>query len=243
MTMDSIFNIEKNEGKAFLIQTAQTALWKCDFWWKDFNQLINRHCYQEEFYLMNEKPTKDSVDVCLTRFLKKLKSKYKITCHHETQTHIITLSLGFTKTTSCSRGIRHYVRDEIRIEITRQDIHLHLLPYSGFEKVFPLLDYKIIQNILEDFCREFFEHPNEHYIEYQDFCKRLQNSVDKLTYKTREIARCSIESIYEASAEKQKVLNHGYLNFCVMIDGEYDFILYQDFLDDPQVLIKKLQKK
>ena len=29
----------------------------------------------------------------------------------------------------------------------------------------------------------------------------------------------------------------------IRLDGEYDFILYQDFLDDPQVLIKKLQKK
>ena len=229
--------------KKFLIQSAQTNLWKCNFWRELFFDVLKRHSYQEEFYLVGENPTKDDVDVYLYNFLKKLKSKYNTFCRRETLKNAIRLYLSFTKTALRSKIIKRYFYDEICIEISSEDIHLNILPYRGYEKVFPLLDFIIVQNVLEDYCREFFEHTDEGYIEFLDYCKKIQWNIDNLTYKTREIARSSIESIYSNSAEEPKEIRHTIFCSIVKIGGKDTVILYQDFLDDPQVLIGKLQKK
>ncbi len=240
---DCDFELEKEKEKKFLVRMAQIALWKGDFWSKLFFKVLRRHSYQEEFFLIGENPTKDFIYINLHKFLKKLKSKYKISCHRETLKKKRRLYLGLTKTSACSREIRHYLNYEICIVINANSIYLNLLPYSGYEIAFSSLDFQLVQNILEDFCNEFFAHPDEWYLEYLDFCQRLQKSEEKLTFKTSEIARSSIESIYNASAEKQKILSLGCIYSNMLIDGQEVCILYQDFLDDPQVLIKKLQKK
>ena len=231
------------DEKKSLIQSAQTNLWKCNFWKDLFFDVLKRHSYQEEFYLVGENPIKDIVDVYLYNFLKKLKSRYDIFCRRETRKNAIRLYLSFTKAALRSKMFKHYFYDEISIEITREDIYLNFLPYRGYEKVFSILDYIIVQNIIEDYCREIFVHPNESYIEFLDFCKRIQRTIDKQTYKTMEIARSSIESIYSNSAEEPKEIRHDFFCSIMKIGGKDTVILYQDFLDDPQILIKKLQKK
>ena len=61
----------------------------------------------------------------------------------------------------------------------------------------------------------------------------MEDSIDKLTYKTIEIARSSIESIYCNSAEEPKEIGHALICSVVKIGGKDTVILYQDFLDDP----------
>ena len=243
MILDEEYCVRVEEEKRIYIQKRQIALVKCDFWNKLFFDVLKKHSYQEEFYLVGENPTKAFVADYLQNCLGGLKSKYKISFHRRVEKGRISFSLSFVSPACCSKEIRQYLFDEIWIVIKRGLINLHLLPYSGFENSFPLLDYKIVQSVLEDYCKQFFENPDERYLEFIDFCKRMQNSEEKLTYKTSEIARSSIESIYNASAEKDKKIELGYVGSTLKINGEEILILYQDFLDDPQVLIKKLQKK
>ena len=242
MILDEEYCVRVEEEKRIYIQKRQIALVKCDFWNKLFFDVLKKHSYQEEFYLVGENPTKAFVADYLQNCLGGLKSKYKISFHRRVEKGRISFSLSFVSLACCSKEIRQYLFDEIWIVIKRGLINLYLLPYSGFENSFPLLDYKIVQSVLEDYCKQFFENPDERYLEFIDFCKRMQNSEEKLTYKTSEIARSSIESIYNASAEKDKKIELGYVGFTLKINGEEILILYQDFLDDPQVLIKKLQK-
>ena len=226
-----------------LIQWAQGVLWKSRFWGELFFNVLKRHSYEEEFYLVGEYPTKKIVDNFLHQHLKSLQSKYKITCRRETQKDSVELSLGLTRTTFRSKRKRGYFCDEIKIIITHNNILLELLPYSTFEKEFPLLDYLIVQNILDDFCKTFFDNPDQSYVEFLDFCKKIQHSKKTLTHKTRQIAQSSIESIYFTSAEKQKEINHGFLYSNIKIDGKDDIVIYQDFLNNPQDFINKLKKR
>ena len=214
---------------------------ECDFWRKLFLDVLKRYGCQKQAFLRGTLQNLKRVNGCLNKFVKKLQSEYSIICHRETLGHETMLSLSFTKSVLCSKEIRHFIRDEIYISITCDGINLYLCSHS--HEVFPLLNYQLVENIIEDFCREFFNYLDERYLEFLNFCKRIQNGDDRLTYKKSIIARSSIESLYNASEENTKIIKQGQVYSTLNIDGEDVFVLHQDFLDDPQALIKKLQKK
>lgn len=214
---------------------------ECDFWRKLFLDVLKRYGCQKQAFLRGTLQNLKRVNGCLNKFVKKLQSEYSIICHRETLGHETMLSLSFTKSVLCSKEIRHFIRDEIYISITCDGINLYLCSHS--HEVFPLLNYQLVENIIEDFCREFFNYLDERYLEFLNFCKRIQNGDDRLTYKNSIIARSSIESLYNASEENTKIIKQGQVYSTLNIDGEDVFVLHQDFLDDPQALIKKLQKK
>ena len=240
---DSFFSrmqIEKEKDE--LIRKAQSDLWKCAFWKTVFNDILKKHSYQEEFYLVGKKPTQSEVEVYLYDVLKKLRNKYKIKCRRQTTKNDIIFDLWLFNDLSVSNKNHTSLQNEISIRVSHVGIFLGVLPYSSLSKIFRLDEYLTVEKIVIDFCNTILTSPDIHLIDFISYRNKLEEEVQYLTVKIIEIAQNSIKSLYEKSKQKIKKISHFYLYSKLIIDGEEICIRHKEFLDNPQILIKKLQK-
>ncbi len=234
-----IFAVEK----ARLLDQAQKKLWKADFWRPSFFRVINRHSYQKEFYLLGRTPTPQEVEFYLYKVFKKLLSKYEIACRRTTAKGFVRLDLGVSYVNWNSRK-RHVINaSEIEVHIDDDQIILALLPYNNMVVKYYLDEYLIVENIINDLCAEFFASPSKEVLNFQNYRKRMLLEEKSLSQKSIEIARTSINSLYEAYTEEDKHIFSGYLFSILKIHGKSEVILHKDFLENPQILTAKLQRK
>ena len=235
----SVIEEEKNE----LIRQAQSDLWKCAFWRNIFYELLDKHSYQEEFYLVGKKPTQSEVEVYLHNVLKKLRAEYKIKCRRLTTKNDIILDLWLCYDLRFSKKDQNPLQNEISIRVTHVGIFLEVLPYSSLTRIFRLDEYLIVEKIIIDYCNIILTSPDIHLTDFITYRKNLEEDVQYLTVKTIDIAQSSIKSLYEKSEQKFKQITQSCLFSKLMIDGEEICIRHKEFLDNPQILIQKLQKK
>ena len=231
----------KNEKK-WLLEQVQKDLWKCDFWKPAFYKVLNRHSYQKEFYLLGSEPTPQFVDMYLHNVLRKLQEKYEVACRRSTAKGFVQLGLGISYVSTHTRKRQMTTVNEMEVYIDDSQITIALLPYSEMAAKYYLDEYLIVENIIYDLCQELFAAPVKQIADFQNYHKKLDADQRALNLRVIEIARSSINSLYEKSFGRDITLQ-GYLFTVVSIDGKEGCILHKDFLDNPQILISKLQKE
>lgn len=242
MTEAEFFRENIENEKRGLILKAQNQLWKYEFWKNNYYEISKKHCYQNEFYLIGKKPSKTEVEVYLYDIFKKLRSKYKIKCKRQTTKRDIVLELGLSFVSSKSKDLYCY-KKEISVRISKVGIYLMILPYCCISEIYRLDEYITVANIIKDYCHQIITSPDIHFTEFIEFRKKIEEAAESLTIKTIDIAQSSIKSLYDASNQKNKNISQEYLCSFLLIDNEFSCIFHKDFLDNPQILIQKLQKK
>ena len=237
--MPEMIRIEKTD----ILKKAQNELWRSKFWEKSFFDVVNRHCYQSDYYLLKQPLTFNDVDAHLWKTIKKLGAKYKIPCKRETSKYEILFELGLSFAGEPSKRKRALLESEIYVKLNRKGISFYLLPYSHLAKGFILFDYQVVENILTDFCNENFSNPAKEFIDFLEYKKKLNEDIESLSVRSIDIAKSSIKSLYEASNQINKKIAQGYLFSEMIINKKEVRIMHKEFLDNPQILIQKLQKK
>ncbi len=231
------------QEKRWLLERTQKNLWKCDFWKSVFYKVLERHSFQKEFYLLGNEPTPQSVEIYLHNFLKSLQEKYEVACRRNTAKGFVELGLGVSYLGSHSRKRQMASASELAVYIDDSQITLSLLPYSGMVGKYYLDDYLIVEKVIKDFCEDLFGEPAEQLADFQDLRRSLDAHDMALNFRSIEIARSSINCLYEKAGGEEDNKFQGYLFTLFDIDGREEYILHKEFLDDPQVLISKLKKK
>lgn len=237
--MPEMIRIEKTD----ILKKAQNELWRSKFWEKSFFDVVNRHCYQSDYYLLKQPLTFNDVDAHLWKTIKKLGAKYKIPCKRETSKYEILFELGLSFAGEPSKRKRAFLESEIYVKLNRKGISFYLLPYSHLAKGFILFDYQVVENILTDFCNEILSNPAKEFTDFLEYKKKLNEDIESLSVRSIDIAKSSIKSLYEASNQINKKIAQGYLFSEMIINKKEVRIMHKEFLDNPQILIQKLQKK
>lgn len=237
--MPEMIRIEKGE----ILKQAQKELWRSKFWEKPFFDVVNRHSYQADYYLVKQPLTFNDVDSYLCKTFKKLSKKYIIPCKRTTSKYEILFELGLSYVGEPSKKKMCFLESEICVKLSRKGIAFYLLPYSHMAKGFILSDFLVVENILMDFCNEIFTNPAKEFTDFLEFKKKLDEDVKSLSLRSIEIAKSSIKSLYEASNQINKEIGQGYLFSEMIINKKEVRIMHKEFLDNPQILIQKLQKK
>ena len=230
------------QEKKWLLEHAQTKLWKSDFWKPVFYKVLNRHGLQKEFYLLGAEPTPDFVDKYLHSTLKKLQGRYEVACRRCSGKNGIELSLGLSYVSSRTRKRQMTTVSELSVYIDDTQITVSMLPYSEMVGKYYLDEYIIVENVLNDLCAELFSSLAKQISDFQNYRKKLQSDEKRLNLRTIEIARASIKSLYKKSSDEDDIVLEGYLFTILRISGKEECILYRNFLDNPQMFISKLQK-
>ena len=234
--------VMKREIK-WLLERAQTELWKKDFWKLVFFKVLNRHSYQKDFYLLGSDPSLIEVDLYLHKAFKKMEACYQVACRRRTTKGGVELCLGVSYVTSHSKKRQMTSVSELVVVINANEISVMLLPYSVMVGTFFLDEYVVVEKVICELCKELFSMPDKGLAAFQDYRKKLEADTKALNLRMIEIARGSITSLYEKSSEEEKEISHGYLYSLLKIAGKEECILHKDFLENPQLLIAKLQKK
>lgn len=231
----------KNEKK-WLLEHSQKELWKCDFWKPAFYKVLKRHGYQNEYHLFGGEPTPLFVEEYLHNVLRKLQEKYGLACRRVTAKDFVRLDLGISYVSSHSRKRQMTTVGELEIFIDDSQITVALLPYSSMAEKYRLDEYLIVENLINDLCEELFKTPVKQISDFQNYREKLNAIHQGMNPRLIEMVQSSINSLYTKALGKKSVLQ-GYLFTQLFIDGKEEMILHKDFLDNPQVLISKLQKK
>lgn len=232
-----------------LLEEAQKKHWLCDFWAYVFYDVVyNRHTYQNEYYLLGNKPTTQKVDTYLYNALKKLQGKYEVACRRRTRKSksgkkFIELNLGVNYMSSHSRKRQMTTYGELSIYIDDSYIFIRLLPYRDKTARYSLYEYLTVEKIINDLCAELFSSSIKEISDFQNYRKKLEKDVKSMNLRAIEIARASIKSIYLKSEEENKNIFCGYLYSHLKIGEKTETIIHKDFLENPQLLVSKLQKK
>lgn len=229
--------------KTWLLEKFQSILWKAEFWKTSFYKVLKRHNFQKDFYLLGSEPDYLDVDYHLYKVLGNLRSKYDIACHRETAKGCITLRLSVSYVNNTFGKKLLLNSSEMVISIDKSQISLMVLPYSKMVANFPLDEYFVVENIITDFCQEWFLSPHKELINFQEYREKLDEDEKYLTDKSIQIALSSIKTIYKSFGGKDEDFSKGYLFSTVRIGDRKELILHRDFLDDPQFFISLLQKK
>ena len=237
--MPEMILVEKTD----ILKKAQNELWRSKFWEKSFFDVVNRHCYQSDYYLIKQPLTFNDVDSHLWKTIKNLGAKYRIRCRRETSKYEILFELALCYAGDPSKRKLPLIESDIYIKLNRKGISFYLLPYSHLAKGFILSDYQVVENILIDFCNELFSNPPKEFTDFLESKKKLDEDIESLSVRSIEIARSSIKSLYEASDQENKKIMPGYLFSDMIINKKEVRIMHKEFLDNPQILIQKLQKK
>ena len=229
--------------KKWLLEQVQKELWKCDFWKPAFYKVLNRHSYQDEFYLLGSEPTPQFVDKYLHKVLKRLQGKYEVACRRVTARDFVELNLGISHVSTHTRKRQLTTLSELDVYVDDSQITVSLLPYSALVGIYYLDEYLIAEKVINELCEELFSTKEKQISDFQKYRKKLDTDQKSLNLKAIEIARSSIYSLYKKSSEESDNILQGYLFTALGIDGKGECILHKDFLENPQILTAKLQKK
>ena len=116
--------------KKWLLEKVQKDLWKCDFWKPTFFNVLYRHSYQNEFYLLGSEPTPQFVERYLHNVLRKIQGKHEVACRRVTAKDFVELNLGISYVSSHSRKRQMTTVSELVVYIDDDQITVSLLPYG-----------------------------------------------------------------------------------------------------------------
>lgn len=209
-----------------------------EFWQTLFCDLLKKHSFQNDFFLVNANLTNEDVVKHFRKVVSELTAKYDLSfteTSHPTRTEF--------KLRFCYYGNKKKMSDELSVIVCIKDITIRILPHNPLLKFFWLEEYRLVENILTGMCDEFYNLQKQKFNKLQEDYKKIESSSKGLTSKTIEIAQNSIRTLYEASAQKNRSLVQRNLYSAMIINGQNVRIYHKDFLDDPKVLMNEFGKK
>lgn len=219
-------------------QTELFSRFQTEFWQTLFCDLLKKHSFQNDFFLVNANLTNNDVVEHIRKVVSELCQMYELTfteTSHPTRTEF--------KLRFCYYQHKEKKFDELSVIVCLKDITMRILPHNPLLKLFWLEEYVLVENILKGLCDELYNIHKQQFNKLQEDYKRIETSSEGLTLKTIEIARNSIRSLYEASSQKNRSLVQRNLYSSMLINGRSVRIFHKDFLADPKVLLKELGKK
>lgn len=209
-----------------------------EFWQTLFCDLLKKHSFQNDFFLVNANLTNEDVVKHFRKVVSELTAKYDLSfteTSHPTRTEF--------KLRFCYYGNKKKMSDELSVIVCIKDITIRILPHNPLLKLFWLEEYRLVENILTGMCDELYNLQKQKFNKLQEDYKKIESSSKGLTTKTIEIAQNSIRTLYEASAQKNRSLVQRNLYSAMIINGKNVRIYHKDFLDDPKVLMNEFGKK
>ena len=209
-----------------------------EFWQTLFCDLLKKHSFQNDFFLVNANLTNEDVVKHFRKVVSELTAKYDLSfteTSHPTRTEF--------KLRFCYYGNKKKMSDELSVIVCIKDITIRILPHNPLLKFFWLEEYRLVENILTGMCDELYNLQKQKFNKLQNDYKKIESSSKGLTTKTIEIAQNSIRTLYEASAQKNRSLVQRNLYSAMIINGKNVRIYHKDFLDDPKVLMNEFGKK
>ena len=223
---------------AVVLEQEQTDLFtrvQTEFWQTLFCDLLKKHSYQNDFFLVNANLTNEDVVEHFRKVVSELTDKYELSfieTGHPTRTEF---KLHF-----CYYGYKKKMFDELSVIVCIKDITMRILPHNPLLKLFLLEEYRLVENILIGMCDELYNLQKQKFNQLQEDYKKIESSSKGLTTKTIEIAQNSIRTLYEASSQKNRSLVQRNLYSAMIINGKNVRIYHRDFLEDPKVLMNEL---
>lgn len=209
-----------------------------EFWQALFCDLLKKHSFQNDFFLVNANLTNEDVVNHFRKVVSELTAKYDLSfteTSHPTRTEF--------KLRFCYYGNKKKMSDELSVIVCIKDITMRILPHNSLLKLFWLEEYRLVENILTGMCDELYNLQKQKFNKLQNDYKKIESSSKGLTTKTIEIAQNSIRTLYEASAQKNRSLVQRNLYSAMIINGKNVRIYHKDFLDDPKVLMNEFGRK
>lgn len=209
-----------------------------EFWQTLFCDLLKKHSFQNDFFLVNANLTNEDVVNHFRKVVSELTAKYDLSfteTSHPTRTEF--------KLRFCYYGYKKKLFDELSVIVCIKDITMRILPHNPLLKLFWLEEYRLVENILTGMCDELYNLQKQKFNKLQNDYKKIESSSKGLTTKTIEIAQNSIRTLYEASAQKNRSLVQRNLYSAMIINGKNVRIYHKDFLDDPKVLMNEFGRK
>lgn len=209
-----------------------------EFWQTLFCDLLKKHSFQNDFFLVNANLTNEDVVNHFRKVVSELTDKYELSfteTSHPTRTEF--------KLRFCYYGYKKNMFDELSVIVCIKDITMRILPHNPLLKLFWLEEYRLVENILIGMCDELYNLQKQKFNKLQEDYKKIESSSKGLTTKTIEIAQNSIRTLYEASPQKNRSIVQRNLYSAMIINGQNVRIYHKDFLDDPKVLLNEFSRK
>ena len=209
-----------------------------EFWQTLFCDLLKKHSFQNDFFLVNANLTNEDVVKHFRKVVSELTAKYDLSfteTSHPTRTEF--------KLRFCYYGYKKKLFDELSVIVCIKDITMRILPHNPLLKLFWLEEYRLVEYILTGMCDELYNLQKQKFNKLQNDYKKIESSSKGLTTKTIEIAQNSIRTLYEASAQKNRSLVQRNLYSAMIINGKNVRIYHKDFLEDPKVLMNEFGRK
>ena len=222
---------------AVALEREQTELFsrmQTEFWQGMFCDLLKKHSFQNDFFLVNANLTNNDVVEHIRQVVSELTQKYDLSfteTSHPTRTEF--------KLRFCYYGHKEKKFDELSVIVCINDITMRILPHNPLLKLFWLEEYVLVENILTGLCDELYNLQKQQFNKLQEDYRRIELSSKGLTTKTIEIAQNSIRTLYDASSQKNRSLVQRNLYSAMLINGRNVRIFHRDFLADPKVLMKE----
>lgn len=207
-----------------------------EFWQTLFCDLLKKHSFQNDFFLVSANLTNGDVVEHLRKVVSELSEKYELSfteTSHPTRTEF--------KLRFCYYGYKKQMFEELSVMVCINDITIRILPHSPLLKLFWLEEYQLVENIIKEMCLQLFENQKEKFQELRENYKEISASAEGLTAKTIEIAQNTIRILYEASDEKHRNLVQRKLYSSLLYRGRMIRIFHRDFLKDPGILTRELK--
>ena len=205
-----------------------------EFWQTLFCDLLKKHSFQNDFFLVSANLTNGDVVEHLRKVVSELSEKYELSFIEKSHPTRTEFKLRFYY-----YGFKKKMFDEFSVIVCINDITMRILSHSPLLKLFWLEEYKLVENILTGLCDELYNRQKQKFNKLQEDYKKIESSSKGLTTKTIEIAQNSIRTLYEASTQKNRSLVQRNLYSAMIIKGKNVRIYHKDFLDNPKVLMKE----
>lgn len=221
------------------IKAEQTDLYskiQTEFWQALFRDILKEHTFQADFFLVRQDVDFTEVVLYLQNLIKDECQKFKLELGEANRPNRTELKVRLH-----NYGIIKTMYDELSIVICKEDITMRMLPHSPLIKMYSLDDYQLVGKVFQSLCEKVFGDKLEDYVTYLENLRRVEKSGKKLTFKTIEIAKNSIKTIYQATDEKFKSIKQWYIYSSMVYKGKTVSVLHSDFLENPDVLLSQLK--
>ena len=221
------------------IKAEQTDLYskiQTELWQALFRDILKEHTFQADFFLVRQDVDFTEVVLYLQNLIKDECQKFKLELGESNRMNRTELKVRFH-----NYGILKTMYDELSIVICKEDITMRMLPHSPLIKMYSLDDYQLVGKVFQSLCEKVFGDKLEDYVTYLENLRRVEKSGKKLTFKTIEIAKNSIRTIYQATDEKFKSIKQWNIYSSMVYKGKTVSVLHSDFLENPGVLLSQLK--
>ena len=206
------------------------------FWDSLCSELLRKFDYQNNFYLIGGKPSREEVIARFRTVALEQCQKYGLEFSEESLPMRIELKISFYY-----NDIYKTLFNEVAIVVYKNEIDLRIMPNGSIFRMFSLEEASTVEKMLISLLADLFVEKKDYFNQIQDEYLKIREDSSTLTPKTIEIAKNSIKTIYDKYPQKNKHLLQRNLYSEMTIKEKKIWIFHSDFLKNPNVLLKELQ--